>query len=184
MRFFNILYDHPAIPSIASLLYRTHFLYKSRLVRCFFTHLLIPWITAVSLSSICSANVFSFIPVIFSSPIYLFYSIFLPDFYDLWLRLILWELPFAIPPTYWLFIDSELSNGLSLLSISFVPFSSGLLSMIPKELFYQIFLYEFRFNLLGYFRLFYLNLKFVDLIFDLIFSLNFFTELFWFFFII
>ena len=35
--------------------------------------------------------------------------------------------------------------------------------MIPKELFYQIFLYEFRFNLLGYFRLFYLNLKFVDL---------------------
>ena len=72
MRFFNILYDHPAIPSIASLLYRTHFLYKSRLVRCFFTHLLIPWITAVSLSSICSANVFSFIPVIFSSPIYLF----------------------------------------------------------------------------------------------------------------
>lgn len=45
--------------------------------------------------------------------------------------------------------------------------------MIPKELFYQIFLYEFRFNLLGYFRLFYLNLKFVDLIFDLIFSLNF-----------
>ena len=74
-------------------------------MRCFFTHLLIPWITAVSLSSICSANVFSFIPVIFSSPIYLFYSIFLPDFYDLWLRLILWELPFAIPPTYWLFID-------------------------------------------------------------------------------
>ena len=56
--------------------------------------------------------------------------------------------------------------------------------MIPKELFYQIFLYEFRFNLLGYFRLFYLNLKFVDLIFDLIFSLNFFAELFWFFFII
>ena len=53
MRFFNILYDHPAIPSIASLLYRTHFLYKSRLVRCFFTHLLIPWITAVSLSSKC-----------------------------------------------------------------------------------------------------------------------------------
>ena len=35
-----------------------------------YTHL--PWITAVSLSSICSANVFSFIPVIFSSPIYLF----------------------------------------------------------------------------------------------------------------
>ena len=123
MRFFNILYDHPAIPSIASLLYRTHFLYKSRLVRCFFTHLLIPWITAVSLSSICSANVFSFIPVIFSSPIYLFYSIFLPDFYNLWLRLILWELPFAIPPTYWLFIDSELSNGLSLLPFYFVrPF--------------------------------------------------------------
>lgn len=61
MRFFNILYDHPAIPSIASLLYRTHFLYKSWLVRCFFTHLLILWITVVSLSSICSANVFSFL---------------------------------------------------------------------------------------------------------------------------
>ena len=120
MRFFNILYDHPAIPSIASLLYRTHFLYKSRLVRCFFTHLLIPWITAVSLSSICSANVFSFIPVIFSSPIYLFYSIFLPDFYNLWLRLISQEFTFAIPLTYWV-LDDEISNGQSLLPFVLVP---------------------------------------------------------------
>ena len=74
----------------------------------------------------------------------------------------------------------------------FKPPSFLFRSSLSRQDFYRWFLRNYsinlliriRFNLLGYFRLFYLNLKFVDLIFDLIFSFKFFTELFWFFFII
>ena len=75
----------------------------------------------------------------------------------------------------------------------FKPPSFLFRSSLSRQDFYRWFLRNysikssytnFDLTFLGYFRLFYLNLKFVDLIFDLIFSLNFFTELFWFFFII
>ena len=151
MRFFNILYDHPAIPSIASLLYRTHFLYKSRLVRCFFTHLLIPWITAVSLSSICSANVFSFIPVIF---LLRFIFLFQSSYRILWSMVKAYSVGTSICHTtniltiyrFWIVQRFKPPSFLFRSSL----FSSGLLSMIPKELFYQS-SYTIRFNPFGLF---------------------------------
>ena len=92
-------------------------------------HIFWSWITVV-FTSICQQMLNLFISYnrfrfIYYSDLFLlrfifFYSIFLPDFYNLWLRLISQEFTFAIPLTYWV-LDDEISNGQSLLPFVLVP---------------------------------------------------------------